>query len=73
MVFQADGPREEETLRLIGVVSDTHGLLRLEAIRAFQGCHLILHAGDIGAPGILENLQILTPVIVIKGNNDKGS
>lgn len=53
------------------MISDTHGLLRPEAITALQGCDLILHAGDIGAPEILEDLRDLAPVIAVKGNNDR--
>ena len=57
---------------LVGVISDTHGLLRPEAILALQGCDLILHAGDIGTRAILEDLQAIAPVIAVKGNNDQG-
>jgi putative phosphoesterase len=57
----------------IGVISDTHGLLRPEAIAALQGCERILHAGDIGAPEILEQLAAIAPLQVIRGNNDLGA
>ena len=57
----------------IGVISDTHGLLRPEAIAALQGVELILHAGDIGKPQILDALNAVAPVIAVRGNNDKGS
>ncbi len=57
----------------VGVISDTHGLLRPEAIAALQGSDLILHAGDIGKPEVLDGLRSLAPVIAIRGNNDKGS
>jgi len=57
---------------LIGLISDTHGLLREEAIRALQGCDLILHAGDVGKPGIFEALQRLAPVVAVRGNVDHG-
>ena len=60
-----------KNLRLIGVISDTHGMLRPEATSALKGCDLILHAGDIGGPDILESLQNLAPVIAVKGNNDR--
>ncbi len=56
----------------IGVISDTHGLLRPEAIDALQGSELILHAGDIGKPEILAALNEIAPVIAVRGNNDRG-
>lgn len=56
----------------IGVISDTHGLLRPEAIAALQGCEQIIHAGDIGKPDILEQLTRIAPVHVVRGNNDQG-
>lgn len=58
--------------RKIGVISDTHGLLRPEAIHALQGVELILHAGDVGTPEILEALSEIAPVKVVRGNVDKG-
>ena len=54
----------------IGVISDTHGLLRPQAIAALNDCQYILHAGDIGAPGILEQLGRIAPVYAIRGNVD---
>lgn len=57
----------------IGVISDTHGLLRPEALEALTGCDLILHAGDIGKPEILEELSAIAPVIAVRGNNDTGA
>ncbi len=54
----------------IGLISDTHGLLRPEAIAALQGSELILHAGDVGKPEILEELNKLAPTIAIRGNVD---
>lgn len=54
----------------IGVISDTHGLMRPEAQDALQGSELILHAGDIGKPEILEALSSIAPVRAIRGNND---
>ncbi len=56
----------------VGVISDTHGLLRPEAIAALQGADLIVHAGDIGKPEVLAGLRAIAPVIAIRGNNDKG-
>jgi putative phosphoesterase len=55
---------------LIGVISDTHGLMRPEAQRALQGVHLILHAGDVGAPEILTQLKLIAPVFAVRGNVD---
>lgn len=55
----------------IGIVSDTHGLLREEIIQAFKECQLIFHAGDIGSPNILDVLKRVAPIIAVKGNNDK--
>jgi len=54
----------------IGLISDTHGLLRPEAIAALQGSELILHAGDVGRPEIVEELNKLAPTIAIRGNVD---
>ena len=56
----------------IGVISDTHGLLRPEALQGLQGADHILHAGDVGAPGILNALRRLAPVTAILGNIDEG-
>ena len=57
----------------LGVISDTHGLLRPEAVDALRGVSRILHAGDIGAPEILEQLQALAPVTAVRGNVDGGA
>jgi putative phosphoesterase len=59
-------------IRILGLISDTHGLLREEAVRALRGSDLILHAGDLGGPGILEALKELAPVIAVRGNIDIG-
>jgi uncharacterized protein len=55
----------------LGVISDTHGLLRPEAVEALQGSDRILHAGDVGDPAILEALAKIAPVTAIRGNVDK--
>jgi len=55
----------------IGVISDTHGLLRPEAIRALRGCQQILHAGDVGSPEILEELGQIAPLTAVRGNVDR--
>lgn len=54
----------------IGLISDTHGLLRPEALAALAGCAQIIHAGDVGKPQVLEALQALAPLHVIAGNID---
>lgn len=56
----------------VGIISDTHGLLRPQAITALQNSHLILHAGDIGNPEVLEELRTIAPVVAVRGNNDRG-
>jgi putative phosphoesterase len=56
----------------VGLISDTHGLLRPEAVDALRGSDFIIHAGDIGAPYVLDALSRVAPVIAIRGNNDKG-
>lgn len=56
--------------RHIGVISDTHGLVRPQALEALRGCDLILHAGDIGSQDVLDQLGQLAPVVAIRGNND---
>jgi len=60
------------TEHLIGVISDTHGLLRPQAVQALEGVELIIHAGDIGAPKILRALERIAPVYAVRGNTDRG-
>ena len=55
----------------VGLISDTHGLLRPEAVMFLRGSDFIVHAGDIGHPGILKDLASVAPVTAIRGNNDK--
>jgi putative phosphoesterase len=57
-------------VKRIGLISDTHGLLRKEAVEALRGSEMIIHAGDVGKPEILEELRKLTPVIAVRGNVD---
>jgi putative phosphoesterase len=57
---------------LLGVISDTHGLMRPEALAALRGVDRIVHAGDVGAAEILESLQAVAPVTAIRGNVDRG-
>lgn len=57
---------------LVGVISDTHGLMRAEALRALAGSELIIHAGDIGRPEVLDALRTIAPAVVaVRGNNDR--
>ena len=57
----------------IGVVSDTHGLVRPALVTALRGVERIVHAGDVGAPEVLEALGALAPVTAVRGNNDRGA
>lgn len=66
-----DGHHDQTECR-IGVISDTHGLLRPEALERLRGSHHIIHAGDIGAPSIIEALRDLAPTTAIRGNIDAG-
>ena len=59
-------------IRRIGLISDTHGLLRPEAVRALEGSELIVHAGDVGAPAVLDELRRIAPVVAVRGNVDRG-
>jgi putative phosphoesterase len=58
-------------MRTVGVISDTHGLLRPEALAMLANVHHIVHAGDIGAAEILERLAEIAPVTAVRGNNDR--
>lgn len=58
-------------MKKIGVISDTHGLLRPEVAERLGNCDVILHGGDINKPEILEQLRALAPLYVVRGNNDK--
>lgn len=58
---------------IVGVISDTHGLLRPEAVEALRGSSHILHAGDVGTPEILESLREIAPVTAVRGNVDRGA
>lgn len=65
--------RERKTAaKLIGVISDTHGLVRPQALEALAGVDMILHAGDIGNSAVLDTLRAVAPVVAVRGNNDKG-
>jgi uncharacterized protein len=56
----------------VGVISDTHGMVRPEAIRALRSPELIIHAGDVGDSAVLERLSAIAPTIAVRGNVDKG-
>lgn len=58
---------------IIGVISDTHGLIRPEALAALNGVELIVHGGDIGKVEVLQSLSAIAPVYAIRGNNDRGA
>jgi putative phosphoesterase len=76
LVLQSERGRlkalKKETGKIVGVISDTHSLLRPEALAALQGVDLILHAGDVGNSDVLEGLRGIAPVVAVRGNNDKG-
>jgi len=58
--------------RRIGVISDTHGLLRPQALAALEGSELIVHAGDLGDPSVLTGLEAIAPLRAVRGNVDSG-
>lgn len=60
-------------MKHVGVLSDTHGLLRPEALEALQGSDLIVHAGDMGSETIIPALEEIAPVYAVRGNVDKGT
>src|SRR6476660_1924388 len=70
-MFASAKPVPEKMSR-VGLISDTHGLLRPEAKAFLEGCDRIIHGGDIGNPDILEQLAALAPLTVVRGNNDHG-
>ena len=55
----------------VGIISDTHGLLRPEVLEELQSCDYILHGGDVNKPEILNTLRAIAPLYVVRGNNDK--
>ncbi len=59
--------------QLVGLISDTHGLLRPEAVRRLRGSALIVHAGDVGSAAVLQALRSVAPVIAVRGNIDRGA
>ena len=56
---------------LVGVISDTHGLIRPEALKVLEGVSLIIHAGDVGTQSVLHRLENIAPVIAVRGNTDR--
>ncbi len=62
----------EKKTKLIGVISDTHGLVRPEALKALEGADLLIHAGDIGRPEVIEALRSISSVVTVRGNIDRG-
>lgn len=66
-------PRQQAADYVVGVISDTHGLLRPEAVADLKSSELIVHAGDIGTPEVLDELGKIAPVIAVRGNSDKGA
>ncbi len=63
--------KRSDSVKLIGLISDTHGLVRPQALAALVGVDLIIHSGDIGKPEVLESLKTIAPVVAIKGNVDR--
>jgi putative phosphoesterase len=63
--------RKSKHTHELGIISDTHGLMRPEAVAALAGATLIIHAGDIGTPEVLVALRAIAPVVAVRGNNDK--
>jgi uncharacterized protein len=59
--------------KVIGLISDTHGLIRPEAVQALQGSEVIIHAGDVGRPDVLGHLMAIAPVVAVRGNVDGGA
>lgn len=62
---------ERHSSKRVGVISDTHGLVREEALEALRGSDIIIHAGDIGGPAVLEALGRIAPTYAVRGNNDR--
>ena len=65
--------RKSKATHEVGIISDTHGLMRPQAVDALANVTLILHAGDIGTPEVLDTLRAIAPVVAVRGNNDTGS
>ena len=61
----------KEKYKLIGVISDTHGLMRPEALKALEGVDMVIHAGDIGTPEVIQSLRSIASVVAVRGNIDQ--
>jgi Calcineurin-like phosphoesterase superfamily domain len=72
-VSESPQPQAAKSRFLVGVISDTHGLLRPEALDALRGCNLIIHAGDVGKAELLEPLRAIAPTFAVRGNIDRGA
>src|ERR1700730_17886462 len=70
MAMRPDPMRQQKLV--VGVISDTHGLLRPQALAALRGSDMIIHAGDIGKPEIIDQLGAVAPTVAIRGNVDAG-
>jgi putative phosphoesterase len=66
-------PASKTPRYVVGVISDTHGLIRPEALRLLRESDVIVHCGDVGNAAVLEALRAIAPVHAVRGNNDKGS
>lgn len=66
------GDTTKAAMQHIGLISDTHGLLRPEAIAFLRGCDRIVHGGDLCDPSVLDALGRIAPVVAVRGNNDRG-
>jgi uncharacterized protein len=66
----ANAPKRTEGARIVGLISDTHGLLRRQALDALRGSDLIVHAGDVGSAEIITALEAIAPVVAVRGNTD---
>ena len=73
VVKQLTGHHVSDPLHRVGLLSDTHGLIRPEVLDALRDSDLIIHCGDVGDPAVLDALRTLAPVRAIRGNNDKGA
>ena len=62
----------KKTTKIIGIISDTHGLVRPEALRALKGADLLIHAGDTGSPEVIKSLRSVASVVAVRGNIDTG-
>ncbi len=62
-----------DEMKLVGLISDTHGLLRPEVYKVFRNAELIIHAGDVGSDEVIRNLRAIAPVRAVRGNMDRGS